>query len=157
DRLSADELPLVFRKAAELFLHGQEGAGVLHGRLDFQSIADDALVLQELLNTTRVVACDALRIEFVERRAIRVAFAQDGDPREPRLRAFEHEELEQAPIVADGDAPLPVVIADVRRVVAGPATANLFRSTHASSINAARRVARAAGLVRERAGSDRCR
>ena len=39
------------------------------------------------------------RVEPVERAPVVLALAQDGDPREPRLRPFENEHLEEMPIV----------------------------------------------------------
>src|SRR5581483_4947385 len=64
---------------------------------------------------------DLLRNEVRERRAERLALAQDRDPGEAGLEALEAEALVQAALVAHGAAPLLVVIRHVQRVVRRPA------------------------------------
>ena len=49
----ADEAPDVGVEGAELLLHGEEGAGVAHGRLHLGPVADDAGVAQQLLHPGR--------------------------------------------------------------------------------------------------------
>ena len=49
-----------------------------------------------------------------------LALAQDCRPGEARLEAFEHQPLEERPVVVAGDAPLLVVVGDHQRVGADP-------------------------------------
>ena len=53
-------------------------------------------------------------------RAERLALAEDREPAQAGLEALEADLLEQAPIVADREAPFAIVIVDVERVAAGP-------------------------------------
>ena len=56
-------------------------------------------------------------------RSKRRALAQDGDPRQARLKAVEHQLLEQRAVVLFGHAPFLVVIGDIERVHARPGAA----------------------------------
>ena len=69
------------------------------------------------------VAGDDRRIEIGKRAPIVLALPQDGDPRQPRLRAFEDQELEQFAVVVAGHAPFLVVVFDIERVVSAPGAA----------------------------------
>ena len=97
-RLVADELPDVAIETLELFLNREEGLSIGHGRRDFQPVADDARIAQQLLNLAAVVARDALRVKFSESFAIVLALVENRVPAQPGLRSFEDEEFEQNPI-----------------------------------------------------------
>src|SRR5690606_31191385 len=56
---------------------------------------------------------DLLGVEPAERGAEALALAQDRQPRQPGLERLQAEPLVEAPVVADGAAPLVVVIGDV--------------------------------------------
>ena len=62
--------------------------------------------------------------------AVSFAFAENRDPGQSRLRAFEHQKLEQDPVVVDGFAPLFVVVLDVEFVRTGPAAAGVYQIVH---------------------------
>src|SRR4029079_5282790 len=98
-RAAGDELPKLFVEAAELFLNCEERLGVGDGRVDLQTVADDAFVGKQLSLFRRVIARDLRGIEAVERFAIALALAQDRLPTQPGLRAFEDEELEEDAVV----------------------------------------------------------
>src|SRR5205807_9397528 len=49
--------------------------------------------------------------------------AQDGEPRQAGLGAFEEQHLEQLAVVVDGHSPLPVVIVEIQRIAARPGAA----------------------------------
>src|SRR5581483_12465011 len=74
-------------------------------RLDLAAVADDACVAEQPLDVALAEARDLLRNEVRERRAERLALAQDRDPREAGLEALEAEALVQAALVAHGAAP----------------------------------------------------
>ena len=59
---------------------------------------------------------DPLGVEAGEGATVALALVQDRRPRQPGLRALEHEQLEQVASVARGDAPLLVVVGDIERI-----------------------------------------
>jgi len=109
--------------------HRQERARVGNGGVDLGAVAHDAGVAQQPPHVARVEARDLPGIEAGERAPVRRAFFQDRDPRQPRLRAFQQEELEEPAVLTDGDAPLAVVIDDVERI-AGPEAAGRLGARH---------------------------
>jgi len=88
--------------------------------LDLQPVPDDGRVGEKLPDPGRRIVRHLLRVEAVERATIRLALAQDRDPAQACLRAFEHEHLEQVLRVARRTAPLLVVIGDIQRVGSRP-------------------------------------
>ena len=85
------------------------------------------------LHLGRIEFCDLPRVEPGERPAVVLALAQDGEPAQPGLRAFENQKLEQRAVVVHRHAPLLVVIGEVERVVGDPSAAALARA-QASSV-----------------------
>ena len=67
-----------------------------------------------------VVAGDPVGVEAVERRAERRPLAQDRQPRQAGLERLEAEPLEQPLLVADGHAPLGVVVLPQQGVARRP-------------------------------------
>ena len=86
-------------------------------------MTDDALVLQQPRHVALAEGRDALDLEAVKRLAKVLALAEDGDPGQTGLEAFEADLLEEADIVDDGKAPLGVVVVGVEGVVAAPPAA----------------------------------
>ncbi len=82
-RHAVDEAPLVVRETAKLFLDPQEGARILHGRFELESVSHDARVLHQTFNPLRSEARDALHVEVGERGSVRPTFAQHGEPTQP--------------------------------------------------------------------------
>ncbi len=64
-----------------------------------------------------------------------VALAQDGQPRQPRLHALEHDAFVQRRVAMDGHAPFGVVILLVQRVSVAKAAGEVVRfRDHGSSV-----------------------
>ena len=70
-------------------------------------------VAEQALDVPLVEARDLLEVEAREGPAEGLALAQDRQPREPGLEALEAQLLEQAPVVADREAPFVVVVGAV--------------------------------------------
>ena len=66
-------------------------------------------------------------IEVAEGAAEVLALAQDRQPREPRLKALEHELLEEPRVVGDRASPFVVVVGDVERIGRRPPAARARR------------------------------
>lgn len=62
-------------------------------------------------------------VEMVEGDAVILALLQDGMPAQAGLRAFEHEHLEEVPVVVRGHAPFLVVVGEVE-FIGGPRAAS---------------------------------
>src|SRR5439155_27262189 len=93
-RSTLRETPDVRVEAPELLLNDQEGFGILDGRCDLRSVANDAGVGEECSDLLRIVLRNSLRIESIEGLSERLAFLQHGEPGETRLCPFEDEKLE---------------------------------------------------------------
>jgi hypothetical protein len=100
-------------------------ARVRDRRFDLAAMTDDPGVLQEPIDVALAEPPHALRIEIGERNAKRLALAQDRQPRESRLKAFETEPLEQAALVRHRSSPLVIVVVVVRRILRRPAANRL--------------------------------
>jgi hypothetical protein len=99
-----------------LFLHELDGPrGVVDRRLDLAAVADDPGVAQKSLDISLAEARDLLEVEARERLPEVLALAQNRQPREAGLEAFEAELLEEPPVVVDRKAPLVVVVRAVFR------------------------------------------
>ena len=80
----------------------EERAGVADRRVDLGAVADDPGVGHQPRPVVVVEGRDDRRVEAAERRAERLALAQDRRPREPRLERLEGEPLEQLDVVVTG-------------------------------------------------------
>ena len=85
-----------------LALHGEEGPGIADGALDLAAMPDDSRIAQEPRDVGGREARDLGGIEAGEGGAVAAPSGEDGGPAQPRLRAFEHEELEEPAVGADG-------------------------------------------------------
>src|SRR5258706_2251577 len=94
-RFAVDETPDVAVEAAEFLLDFEEFAGVADCGRNFQAIADDAGIGEQLFDFFRAVAGDLLGIEAVEHFSIAFALAQDRVPAQTRLRAFQNKRSEE--------------------------------------------------------------
>src|SRR5690606_38614118 len=91
---------------------------------DLAAVADDTGVLQMPFDgRPLVLGGKRAEIEAVEGGTEIVALAQDRQPRQARLKAFQAELLEQADVVGDGTAPFLVMVALVIRQAALPCAA----------------------------------
>src|SRR5262249_49373496 len=115
ERTILHEAPHVGGEAPVLAPHGEKGPGVGDGALDLAAVADDARVAQEPPHVGGGETRDPRGVEGGEGRAITAPPGEDGRPAQPRLRAFQHEELEEPTVGSLRDAPLAIVIGDVGR------------------------------------------
>src|SRR5262249_62390931 len=88
-------------------------------------------VAGKALDIRFAVASHDLRIEVRERHAEVVPFAQDRQPGQARLEAFEAERLEHAALVRDGPSPLLIVVCVVPGIRSPPAA---FRLGHTCTL-----------------------
>src|SRR5258705_8266124 len=124
--LAADERPDVGVKAAEDALNQTEGFGVLDRAHNLQSVANDAGILEQSLNSRRCEPRHLGWIEPNERLAIRFPLLEDRLPAKARLRTFQRQELEQDVVVVNRHTPLGVVVGDAERSSC-PSAANDWR------------------------------
>src|SRR5882762_5039945 len=116
DRLTGDERPQVAVKRAELALHREERPRIAHGGLDLQAVTHDAGIAPQLGAPACIEARHPARFEVGERAAVAGALAQDGRPRQARLRALQGQHLKQPTVVVHRPSPFLIVIADIVRV-----------------------------------------
>jgi hypothetical protein len=119
-RPAAGELPDEPIEAPELPPHGEQGPGIPDRAADLQLVAHDPRIGQELLHPGVPVGGDPIGVEAVEGPAVVLPLSQDGEPGKAGLGAFQNQELEEPPVVVDGNAPLPVVVVAIERIVARP-------------------------------------
>src|SRR3989344_2658154 len=124
-RSPADEAPHVAVERTEFFLHRQERPRIRDGGRYFQAIAHNAGVPEQAPDVARAEARHARGVEVRERLAVVLALAQNRDPTQARLGAFEHQKLEVLAVVVHRYAPLGVVVADIQWVGTAP-TATWF-------------------------------
>ena len=99
---------------------------VVDRRLDLGAVPDDARVGEEALDVLVAEGRHGGGLEAGEGGTVAVALAQDRVPRQAGLGTLEDEQLEHVALVADGDAPLRVVVGAeelVRAVAPGTARA----------------------------------
>lgn len=117
-------------ETAELSLHGHEQAGVVDGGVDLPAVSDDAFEVRQPFGLFRRHLRYPPHVEAVECRVVALPLAEDREPRQSRLGAFEHQEFEQGPVVGDGPPPLLVVVFDIQFVGPGPAAAGVDKIVH---------------------------
>src|SRR5882724_2728230 len=96
--------------------------------LDLAAVPDDAGVQEQSLDVTLAEAGNVLRVEAGERSPEILALAQNRQPGEAGLKAFEAEALEQPAFVGDRSPPFLIVVREIRRVAGNP-TALGFRQS----------------------------
>lgn len=101
------------------FAEGQDAFRVLDHCLDFEAVADDARVREELRAAARVELRHLLERESVERFPECLALAENRQPRETGLIDLERQPLEQLIVVMQGEAVLPIVIRPMIRMIDG--------------------------------------
>jgi len=99
--------------------------GIGYRRFDLAAVPDDAGVQEQSFDISFAEARNALRIEAGERRPEVLALAQDRQPGEAGLKAFEAEALEQPAFVGHRSPPFLVVVREIRRVAGGPTALGL--------------------------------
>jgi hypothetical protein len=86
---------------------------VVDRRFDLAAVADDRRVGEQPLDVAVAEPSNLVEVEAGERAPECLAFAEDRQPREPGLKAFQTELLEQPAVVRDREAPFGVVIGAV--------------------------------------------
>jgi hypothetical protein len=102
--------PEVLSERPVLGAHREERLRVAHRRFHLEPISHDAGIGEQRGQLGFVVARDSLRIEVVEGAPVVGPLVEDGRPRQPGLRAFEHEHLEQMRVVVRRLPPFVVVV-----------------------------------------------
>ena len=74
----------------------QPGLGIAPGRVEFETIADDARIEHQIIDFGVAHLRHALHVKAIHHPAIVLAFAQNGDPGKPGLEPFEQKQLEQS-------------------------------------------------------------
>ena len=121
----------------------QERAGVVDGGLDLEPIAHNAGVGHETSHVLGAVAGNALGVEGMEGGAKVFPLAQDGQPRQARLEALEHQLLKQRALIGLGYAPFLVVVARILGIGdADPGTALWLARRHTASVRGVGAIAK---------------
>jgi hypothetical protein len=95
--------------------------GVRDRGLDLAAVADDRRVGEQTRDVVLAECGNPLRLEALEGGAKTLSLAQDGQPRQTGLEAFEAEPFVEAALVADRPAPLLIVVGVVPLVGGFPA------------------------------------
>jgi hypothetical protein len=98
-RLTANEPPDVGIERSVLALHSQKDFGIRNGRPYLHPIANDAGILEELLDLSLLVPRNQIGVKAVEGETEIVALVQDRAPTQPCLKGIEDEELEEFPVI----------------------------------------------------------
>ncbi len=109
---ASDKLPDVTIEAAKLFRGSQERLCILNGSRNFQAIANDTGVLQQLLALALVVTRYLRRIKPAKGCAIAFAFVENDLPTQTRLSAFENKKLKELAIIVNRHTPFLVMISN---------------------------------------------
>lgn len=91
-RLATDEGP----EKRHRVLQRQPGLGITPGRVEFETVADNAWIEHQLIDFGIAHLRHALDIKPKHHLPIMLAFAQHGDPGKPGLEPFEQKQLEQS-------------------------------------------------------------
>src|SRR5665809_128933 len=105
-----DELPDVVAEATHRVTHLEKGLGIGYGCVHLRPVTDQARVDEKHLDLGLVVSGNLLRIEPIECVPVVASLVEHGRPRQSRLDALEHEELELPTVVSKWHSPFGVVI-----------------------------------------------
>src|SRR5690625_4189414 len=120
--LPVNRLPDKGREAAWMaFLHGEPGPCPSDCCFDFSPVSHDSRISKQTLNVGFAKSCHLFRIEAREGPPEVLSLAQDGDPGEARLKAFEYQKLVQLQRVVLRSSPLLIMVALVEWIAADPA------------------------------------
>src|SRR5262245_8137480 len=138
-RAPSGEAPEIRVERAELLLQGEKSARVADRGLDLEAVAHDPGVREQAPRVARPEARDLRGVEARECAPVVLAFPEDRRPGQTGLSALEDQELEQPPVVVDGNAPFLVVVAPVELAAQAPGTAPLrVAFAHGSMIPSAK-------------------
>lgn len=94
DWFAIHKLPQITVKTAELLTYSKVSAGIEDCRFNFQSIADNAGVIEQCGDLGLIVACNLFGIELIEGAAVGVALPEDCNPAQTSLRAIQQKKFE---------------------------------------------------------------
>ena len=117
------ERPDVVGKTLELVFELEAPAGVVDGRLDLRSVADDAGIAQKPLDPTGVEPRDRGDVESLESPTKALPLAEEGEPAQAGLKSFQGDDLKQAPVVSNGSSPFEIVVSPIEGIVGAPPAA----------------------------------
>src|SRR3990172_12007675 len=120
----AHEPPEICVEGPELAGHIETGTGVPDGGGDLRTVADDPRIGEEPFRFLFAVGRHPDGVEPVEGPAVILPLPENRPPGETGLGAFQHEELEQLPVVVHRHAPFLVVVRNHQRIIPGPFTAH---------------------------------
>ena len=124
--------PDVSIEAAELLLDAQKGSGIVYSGADFETITNDAWILNQSFDLLFAETSDLDRIEVGEGLSISFSLVEHRGPTQTSLCTLQNEKLKLFVVIVNRNSPLPVVVLDVQLVSAlGPSTA--FFSTQFSN------------------------
>src|SRR5262249_10235520 len=123
-RLASDEAPDEAVEAAQLGPEREVRAGVLDRRPDLEPVSHDTGIGAKRAHLCGPGGGNFAGIEAVEGAPVAGALPENRDPGEAGLRAFEAEQLEEPPLVVEGDPPLAIMVRAVKRVGAAPRAAD---------------------------------
>jgi hypothetical protein len=121
-RCATDEAPHVGVKTPELALYRKEGLRIAHGTLDLESVANNARIPEQALDSRRPEMGHCHGIETGEGVPIAFALLEYRLPAQASLRPLERQELEEDAIVMNWNTPLSIVIGNAEGS-SGPETA----------------------------------
>src|SRR5689334_1155146 len=98
---------------------------IVDRRFDLSAVADDAGIGDQTLDVLLSEPCDLVEVEAGKSLAEILALAEDRQPGQARLEAFEAYLLEEPLVVDDRPSPLPIMICGVFRDAAMPGAACL--------------------------------
>jgi hypothetical protein len=103
-------------------------AGVRDRRFNLAAVPDDRGIRHQTLDVALAERGNAVGVEALEGRPEALALAQDRQPAEAGLEPLEAEPLVEPALVADGAAPLLVVVGEIERVGRLPAADQFYCS-----------------------------
>lgn len=103
-------------RRARLFPKIEKSPSIAHGRLDLGAVADDPWIRQEALDPCGSKGRNLFRHEVAEGPSVGRAPGKDAPPVETRLRALKGQEFEEVTIFPKGNAPLAVMVRDVKGI-----------------------------------------
>lgn len=132
DNFPACPAPNIGVKTAVFFLNVPEDAAVFDAGSDFQPVADDALVREQLGDLFLAVGADLVQVKAVVDLPESLPLVQHRLPAQPRLKGFQNQQLIQGVVIVARHTPLLIVIADVEGVgqIAPPAAGLGFFFCH---------------------------
>jgi hypothetical protein len=125
-RFSMDKLPDKSVERTELILNLRKLTSVVYSRRNLRSIPNHIRVTNKALHVFVGVLGYFSWVEIIE------GFPQGFSPPEyklpsqTRLKTFQNEKLKQRSVIMDGNAPLLIMVLDIKGIVRIPASYELF-------------------------------